>query len=99
MGRLITMTTKQNYPKTMSAWVLDAPGGPEAFIRREVEVPEPTPGRVLIAVRAFGLNRSEWFTRRGDSPTVKLPQILGIALQDRRSLDELQHGKAGRKTG
>ena len=72
------MTTKQNYPKTMSAWVLDAPGGPEAFIRREVEVPEPTPGRVLIAVRAFGLNRSEWFTRRGDSPTVKLPQILGI---------------------
>jgi len=33
---------------------------------------------VLIEVRAFGLNRSEWFTRIGESPTVKLPRVLGI---------------------
>jgi len=33
---------------------------------------------VLIEVRAFGLNRSEWFTRIGQSPTVKLPRVLGI---------------------
>jgi len=40
--------------------------------------PEPRAGQVLIEVRAFGLNRSEWFTRNGDSPTVKLPRVLGI---------------------
>jgi NADPH:quinone reductase-like Zn-dependent oxidoreductase len=40
--------------------------------------PEPEPGRVLIRVHAFGLNRSEWFTRRGDSPSVQLPRVLGI---------------------
>ena len=33
---------------------------------------------MLIAVRAFGLNRSEWFTRIGESPTVRLPRVLGI---------------------
>jgi NADPH2:quinone reductase len=52
---------------TMSAWVLDAPGGPEAFHLRELPVPEPGPAQVLIRIRAFGLNRSEWFTRIGDS--------------------------------
>jgi NADPH:quinone reductase-like Zn-dependent oxidoreductase len=33
---------------------------------------------VLIEIRAFGLNRSEWFTRIGQSPSVKLPRVLGI---------------------
>jgi NADPH:quinone reductase-like Zn-dependent oxidoreductase len=33
---------------------------------------------VLIRVRAFGLNRSELFTRQGFSPNVKFPRILGI---------------------
>ncbi|MDA1280691.1 MAG: zinc-binding alcohol dehydrogenase family protein [Chloroflexi bacterium] len=63
---------------TMRAWVLDAPGGPEAFHFRELPVPEPVAGQVLIRIRAFGLNRSEWFTRIGDSPDVKLPRVLGI---------------------
>ncbi len=29
-------------------------------------------------MKAFGLNRSEMFTRQGHSPDVKLPRILGI---------------------
>ena len=62
----------------MRAWVLDAPGGPEAFELRDVPTPQAGPGRVRIRVRAFGLNRSEWFTRNGDSPSVQLPRILGI---------------------
>jgi len=41
-------------------------------------VPKPKPGWVLIRVRAFGLNRSELFTRQGHSPSVTFPRILGI---------------------
>ena len=33
---------------------------------------------MLIRIRAFGLNRSEMYTRQGHSPTVKFPRILGI---------------------
>lgn len=62
----------------MRAYIIHAPGGPEAL--RLETVPDPTPreGWVLIDVRAFGLNRSEWFTRRGDSPSVRFPRVLGI---------------------
>lgn len=62
----------------MKAWILRRPGGPEAFEREELPDPEPREGQVLIEVHAFGLNRSEWFTRIGDSPTVRLPRVLGI---------------------
>ena len=62
----------------MRAWRLHEPGGPEALIVEHLPRPEPTPGQVLIEVRAFGLNRSEWFTRIGDSPSVRLPRVLGI---------------------
>lgn len=62
----------------MRAWRLHRPGGPEAFVLEDIPRPEPTEGEVLIQVRAFGLNRSEYFTRIGQSPTVKLPRVLGI---------------------
>lgn len=41
-------------------------------------IPRPLPGWVLIRVKAFGLNRSELFTRQGHSPNVHFPRILGI---------------------
>jgi len=62
----------------MKAWRLNEPGGPTALALEDLPRPEPTPDQVLIGVRAFGLNRSEWFTRIGDSPTVRLPRVLGI---------------------
>lgn len=62
----------------MKAWRLHHPGGPEAFVLEDLPRPTPTASQVLIEVRAFGLNRSEWFTRVGDSPTVQLPRVLGI---------------------
>jgi NADPH2:quinone reductase len=63
---------------TMRAIVLDEPGPPEALQIRELPVPVPSPGWVLIAVKAFGLNRSELFTRLGHSPGVAFPRVLGI---------------------
>jgi NADPH:quinone reductase-like Zn-dependent oxidoreductase len=41
-------------------------------------IPTPAKGQVLIRVKAFGLNRSELFTRQGHSPGVKFPRVLGI---------------------
>ena len=62
----------------MKAWVIREPGGAGHFSLDEIDLPEPRPGWILIRIRAFGLNRSEWFTRNGDSPSVKFPRVLGI---------------------
>src|SRR6476660_7231400 len=63
---------------TMRAVVLDAPGPPEALHIRDVPVPVPRPGEVLIKVEAFGLNRSELQTRLGLAQGVTFPRVLGI---------------------
>ena len=63
---------------TMRAVVLDAPGPPSALAIRELPVPVPEPGWVLIRVRAFGLNRSELHTRLGLAEGVMFPRVLGI---------------------
>jgi NADPH:quinone reductase-like Zn-dependent oxidoreductase len=63
---------------TMKAAVIHEPGGPEVLKLERRPIPTPTPGEVLIRVKAFGLNRSELFTRQGLSPNVKFPRILGI---------------------
>src|SRR5271156_3489243 len=60
------------------AAVIRKPGGPEVLGIETVAVPKPQLGEVLIRVKAFGLNRSELFTRLGQSPSVKFPRILGI---------------------
>ena len=62
----------------MRAYVISEPGGPEKLELKTVAKPTARSGWVLIRNRAFGLNRSEWFTRRGDSPSVSFPRILGI---------------------
>ena len=62
----------------MKAWIIREPGGPERFSLEEVDTPIPRQGWTLIKIRAFGLNRSEWFTRNGESPGVKFPRVLGI---------------------
>ena len=62
----------------MKAAVIHAPGAPEVLAIEELPVPQPAPGWVLIRVKAFGLNRSELFTRQGYSPGVEFPRVLGI---------------------
>jgi NADPH:quinone reductase-like Zn-dependent oxidoreductase len=65
-------------PATMRAIVLDGPGPPEALSIRELPVPTPERGWVLIEVKAFGLNRSELHTRLGLAEEVTFPRVLGI---------------------
>lgn len=62
----------------MKAVVCEKPGGPEVLIIKELPIPQLKPGCVLIKVKAFGLNRSEMYTRQGHSPDVKFPRVLGI---------------------
>jgi NADPH:quinone reductase-like Zn-dependent oxidoreductase len=58
--------------------VIYEPGGPEVLKLESRPIPAPKQGEALIRVKAFGLNRSELFTRQGHSPSVKFPRILGI---------------------
>ena len=63
----------------MRAVVLDGPGPPEALQIRELPIPRPGSGEVLIKVHAFGLNRSELHTRLGlAGDGVTFPRVLGI---------------------
>jgi len=62
----------------MRAVVLDGPGPPGALVIRDIPVPEPAVGWVLIRVRAFGLNRSELHMRLGLAEGVRFPRVPGI---------------------
>ena len=53
----------------MKAYVIYEAGGPEQLKLEEKPIPSWKKGWGLIKVKAFGLNRSEYFTRIGDSPT------------------------------
>jgi NADPH:quinone reductase-like Zn-dependent oxidoreductase len=64
--------------KSMKAAVIRQAGGPEVLKIEERPIPVPHSGEILIRVKAFGVNRSELFTRQGLSPDVKFPRILGI---------------------
>ncbi|MEU1628851.1 zinc-binding alcohol dehydrogenase family protein [Streptomyces sp. NPDC020096] len=64
--------------ETMRAAVLSEPGGVENLRVTNLPLPEPAAGWVRIAVRAFGLNRSELHTRLGLAEGVTFPRVLGI---------------------
>ena len=58
--------------------MIHEPGGPEKLCYEEVPTPSVREGWSLVRVRGFGINHSEIFTRKGLSPSVSFPRILGI---------------------
>lgn len=62
----------------MKAVVIKEAGGPEKLIYQDVPTPDIKSGWSLVKIKGFGINHSEIFTRKGLSPTVKFPRILGI---------------------
>lgn len=73
----------------MKAVVLHHPGPPSVLKVEQRSIPTPSAGELLIRVRAFGLNRSELFSRLGQSPNVKLPRILGTCVPIERLYSRL----------
>lgn len=63
----------------MKAHVIESYGGADVLQLKELPDPQPKFGWVLIAVKAFGINRSELYTRQGHSgDAVTIPRVLGI---------------------
>ncbi|MEQ8361046.1 MAG: zinc-binding alcohol dehydrogenase family protein [Cytophagales bacterium] len=62
----------------MKAAITTKAGDPEVIEIQNLNKPKAKPGWIVVKIKAFGLNRSELFTRRGDSPGVKFPRIQGI---------------------
>ncbi len=63
----------------MKAVVIYETGGPEVLKLEERAIPTLESEKVLIQIKAFGLNRSEMFTRLGHSKgKVIFPRVLGI---------------------
>src|SRR5438105_11043456 len=67
-----------NMENTMKAVVLSEPGPVDYLEITDLPIPEPRQGWVRIAVKAFGLNRSELHTRLGLGEGVTFPRVLGI---------------------
>ncbi|BCJ09033.1 MULTISPECIES: zinc-dependent alcohol dehydrogenase family protein [unclassified Pseudomonas] len=62
----------------MKALILDAFGGPDAFVYRDIAKPVPKAGQVLVRVHATSVNPLDYQVRRGDYPDlVPLPAITG----------------------
>ena len=63
----------------MKAYIVSNPGGAGVLELKEIEIPKAKKDWVLIKVKAFGLNRSELYTRQGHSgDAVPFPCVLGI---------------------
>ena len=63
----------------MKAWQIEDYGTIDVFQLKDLPDPEPREGWILIDIKAFGLNRSELYTRQGHSgDAVTVPRVLGI---------------------
>lgn len=63
----------------MKAFVIEEYGPIDVLQMKEIPDPQAREGWVLIDIKAFGLNRSELYTRQGHSgDAVTVPRVLGI---------------------
>lgn len=60
----------------MRAVLATTPGGPEVLAVRDLPDPVPTPGRVVVAVEAAGLNFVDTYRREGRYP-MAFPHVVG----------------------
>jgi NADPH2:quinone reductase len=71
LGHRSKMERRMTSPTTMKAVVIAGKGGPEVLELRDVPVPQPGPGEILIKVAAAGVNRPDVLQRQGSYPPPK----------------------------
>jgi NADPH2:quinone reductase len=81
----------------MRAAVAERPGDASVIHVIERPIPEVKDGYLLVRVRAFGLNRAEVVTRKGQSPDVHFPRVLGIECVGEVEEDPSGEYKKGQK--
>lgn len=79
----------------MKAMVIKAHGGPEQLEVRELPIPRPRAGEVLVEIRAFGVNRAETYMRRGLWGDVAA--VSGIECVGQIAEDPSGHYRTGQK--
>lgn len=62
-------------PRTMRAAVITGHGGLDVIEMREVPVPRPGPGEVLVRVHAAGCNNTDLWTREGSYGAAEDPDV------------------------
>lgn len=62
----------------MEAMVIQAYGGPEQLVLKELPTPAPKADEVLIRVRALGINRAETYMRKGQWADGVIAPVSGI---------------------
>ncbi len=68
-------------PDTMTAIVCEGHGGPEVLVPKEMPVPSPAAGQVLIKVAHAGVNRPDVMQRKGlYPPPPGAPEIPGLEI-------------------
>jgi NADPH:quinone reductase-like Zn-dependent oxidoreductase len=78
----------------MRAIVREQFGGPEQLVIREVPVPEPLPGQVVIEVKAFGINHAETYMRKGEwGEVAKVSGIECVGVVAARADGEFEVGQ------
>ncbi|KAI0359568.1 GroES-like protein [Trametes cingulata] len=63
-------------PSQQKALVLESKGGP--LVLKDIDVPKPGPGKLLVRVEAVALNPADWKIQTYGMPGVKYPCILGF---------------------
>ncbi|MBZ5661536.1 MAG: quinone oxidoreductase [Acidobacteriia bacterium] len=86
----------------MRAIQIDRYGGPEVLVRRELPVPGPGPGEVLVRLKYSGINFMDIHTRQGKYAAsrtypVSLPTTLGI--EGSGTIESLGSGVEGLRVG
>ena len=82
-------------PASMQAMVLDKPGAPLRLV--VMPVPEPSPGQVLVKVKACGVCRTDLHVVDGELPHPKLPlvpghEIVGTVVRTGKKVTTLKPG-------
>ena len=82
-------------PASMQAMVLDKPGAPLRLV--VMPVPEPSPGQVLVKVKACGVCRTDLHVVDGELPHPKLPlvpghEIVGAVVRTGKKVTTLKPG-------